>query len=371
MLNACDKCGAVPAEICDGLDNDCDGSTDEGVLNACDKCGAVPAETCDGLDNDCDGSTDEELNSPLSDYQDGVCVGALKVCNGEWVEPNYSDIPAYGLDDYFNPDYIDNDCNGVVDNPPPCVPNCPSNLDFMLIEGRSFMMGDQSSTPDINEIPIHNVIIHNFQIMRTEVTVAQYRTCVNADVCSMPRTGDHYNWSNDPNGKEDHPINGVSWHQMMKFAAWVGARLPTEAEWEYAARGGGQDIIYPWGDNSPSCLLANYSGCVGSTSLVCSTPNGNTSHGLCDMAGNVLEWVQDEWHDDYSGAPRDGSGWCSGICPVNTDDFNYNINDSTDRVLRGGGWSYEATILRNAYRIYDSPTYQLINSGGRLARTIP
>jgi len=117
-------------------------------------------------------------------------------------------------------------------------------------------------------------------------------------------------------------VNRVSWHQMMTFAAWVGARLPTEAEWEFAASSRGTGV-YPWGAASPSSTLADYDSFDG-TSATCSRTSGNSAQGLCDMAGNVWEWVQDEYHSRYNGAPTNGSGWCTGACPVNASDSNYN-----------------------------------------------
>ena len=104
---------------------------------------------------------------------------------------------------------------------------------------------------------------------------------------------------------------------------------------------------------------------------VCSKSEGNTTQELCDMAGNILEWVQDERHDNYNGAPSDGSGWCSGICPTNANDPNYNANDSANRVLRGGGRHGSTLYLRAARRDHYPPTGQDHYRGaGRLARDV-
>ena len=175
----------------------------------------------------------------------------------------------------------------------PCAESsqgCPE-LDFVAISGGVFMMGDQRESPDANELPVHSVTVPDFELMRTEITVAMYRRCFDAEECSEPSTGEQCNWTANAGLKEAHPINCVSWHQLMVFAAWVGARLPTEAEWEYAARSQGQNILYPWGDEEPTCSLANTWPCSASPTLstfaVCSLPDGNTDQGICDMAGNV------------------------------------------------------------------------------------
>ena len=231
---------------------------------------------------------------------------------------------------------------------------CP-DLDFLPIHGGRFSMGSDSSP---NEQPIHDVIVPSFDMMRAEVTVGQYQICVEENYCSPPRSGTNYNWG--VAGRENHPINGVSWIQLDEFSRWVGARLPTEAEWEYAARNQGQEMTYPWGNQPPSSDLVVYG--TAHTAPVCSKPNGNTAQGLCDMAGNVWEWVQDEWHPVYEDAPEDGSAWCT----ENADCLNTN---SVSRIRRGGGWGSNADYLRVAYRNHNAPTNQGTSFGVRLVRS--
>ena len=203
------------------------------------------------------------------------------------------------------------------------------------------------------------VTLLSFQIMKTEVTVAMYQACVDAEQCI-----------DDFDGEEDDYPAILDWYQLNDFAAWVGGRLPTEAEWEYAARSQGQDIVYPWGDEAPTCSIVQKSDCVGDTAPVCSKPAGNTEQGLCDMAGNIREWVQDEYHSSYEGAPSDGSGWCDSDCPVNASDPKYNASDSTHRVLRGGSWRYvNATKFRATDRDLYGTSYSGSTFGGRVVRS--
>ena len=155
----------------------------------------------------------------------------------------------------------------------------------------------------------------------------------------------------------------------MEFAAWVGVRLPTEAEWEYAARGEGQDIIYPWGDEAPDCTRADWDdmdddiGCNGlvGTSPVCSYPAGNSEQGLCDLAGNLAEWVLDEYVGNYEDAPIDGSARCRSA------DCEGNVR----RVYRGGSWTSVAANLRAARRFDFDPSRGGRGLGARLARATP
>ena len=132
---------------------------------------------------------------------------------------------------------------------------------------------------------------------------------VSPPVRDEPPTGAGFNWGAPNRGS--YPVNGVSWINAQRFALWAGHRLPTEAEWEYVARSRGQDIRYPWGYAEPTCDLAHNYSCPGThTIAICSLPDGDSAQGVCDLAGNVWEWVADQYHRSYAGAPADGRAWC-------------------------------------------------------------
>ena len=153
-------------------------------------------------------------------------------------------------------------------------------------------MGADDLGPDVK--PRHTVTVNSFEMAKTLVTVEQYKVCVDAKACTVPSAGPDCNWGVPGRGK--HPVNCVDWQQAQTFSAWEGGRLPTEAEWEYAARSGGRDQKYPWGDSPPTCEKAVFKGCGTGTAPVCSKPAGNTAQGLCDAAGNVWEWMEDRYH---------------------------------------------------------------------------
>ena len=251
---------------------------------------------------------------------------------------------------------------------PPCSDvesGCPQ-LDFVIIEGGRFMMGSESGNYD--ETPIHEVNVPTFELMRHEVTVAQYRHCVNAGVCSQPGTEPYCTWSHSVGRRENHPVNCVSWYQIMSFAQWVGARLPTESEWEFAARSRGQDLDYPWGPGDPTCGLANHSQCSEGTTEVCSYPIGNTRQDLCDLAGNLWEWTLDEYHESYQGAPDDGSSWCTDECLINARNLESEAHTPMKMVIRGGGWYFGTFNLRTQNRSSSQASLHYTNHGARLAR---
>ena len=203
----------------------------------------------------------------------------------------------------------------------------------------AFEMGSKtmsSGYPD--EKPIHTVYLDAFWIDQTEVTNAMYADCVADGSCK--NMADYM----DETGKKGHPVVGVDWYNAHAYCEWAGRRLPSEAEWEKAARGT-DGRTYPWGEGI-SCSLANYKPenyCVGDTSAVGSYPNGASPFGALDMAGNVREWVQD-WYDSdyYNNSPSSNpTGPSSG--------------DS--RVLRGGSWDINSWVMRLALRYWYVPTF--------------
>jgi sulfatase modifying factor 1 len=175
------------------------------------------------------------------------------------------------------------------------------------IPGGDFEMGcGPSDVPCDLDNPPHQVTISAFSMEATEVTVAAYTECVDAGGCTAPTTAPDCNFGMVT--MVQHPINCVTWQQAADYCAWKGRRLPTEAEWEYAATGGA-DRPYPWGTAAATCAVAHmfevvnqmgdYGCMTGATAPVGSYPDGVSLFGMLDMAGNVDEWVADWYADDY------------------------------------------------------------------------
>jgi formylglycine-generating enzyme required for sulfatase activity len=269
---------------------------------------------------------------------------------------------------------------------------CP---EMVAIPAGAFAMGSsQEETPrDGNEGPQHRVMIaRNFALGKFEVTVDQFAAFVqgtghdSGPACDVWRDGSFaeragYSWRNPGFVQHgSHPLTCVSWDDATAYAAWLSRqtaktyRLPTEAEWEYAARAGAATRFYfgdeidaycRYGNGADQAAWSEVPGAKRWTVLPCTdgypytspvgsfTPN---AFGLYDMLGNVFEWVEDCWNASYAGAPSDGSAWTAGDCAT--------------RVQRGGAWGYPPDYLRTAVRGRQGQGYRYVNAGIRIARTL-
>jgi formylglycine-generating enzyme required for sulfatase activity/serine/threonine protein kinase len=258
--------------------------------------------------------------------------------------------------------------------------------DMVEVPAGAFAMGSPEGTGDADEHPRHAVALSAYCIDRTEVTVAAYARCATAGACgTAPLTVNWPSYSVDDvkrfsrwcnrGDRPDHPINCIDWEMASTYCAWRGRRLPTEAEWEYAARGG-DGRAYPWGDAAPGPRRLNACGgeCAAmasregialaglhsaddgwaTTAPVGSYPEGASRFGALDMAGNVWEWTAD-WYGPYAAAPgADPAGAPAG----------------TSRVSRGGGWSSGAAeTARAADRDWFDPNVRETGLGFRCARS--
>ncbi|MDX8393738.1 MAG: formylglycine-generating enzyme family protein, partial [Mariprofundales bacterium] len=209
------------------------------------------------------------------------------------------------------------------------------------------------------ETPQHKVrISKSFQMGLYEVTLGQFKKFIAGAGRTNLLSDDFIKYNSHG---DRAAVSYVSWNDARSFISWLNKkeggkhyRLPSEAEWEYAARSGtitpysfkGQFADYAWYDKNAFDVGAEYAHAVGGK-----RPN---NWGLYDTAGNVWEWVQDNWHDSYRGAPSDGSVWGGG--------------DSRIRVSRGGSWNSSSRLLRSAYRGYGGPGFRISNFGFRLLR---
>ena len=212
---------------------------------------------------------------------------------------------------------------------PATQPSAIREPEMTSLRGGTFAMG---SSEDVSEKPVHQVTIKPFAISKYPITVREWNECAAAKACKFAATG-----------KDDAPITNVSWSDARQFVAWLADatrkpyRLPSEAEWEYAARGDTQ-TKYWWGDQ----LQAGMAGCKNCTDGAAAEQPAKVGSfkpnpfGLYDMGGGVDQWVEDCWHKTYQGAPSDGSAWSSGDC--------------SSHVIRSGSWRNDARYVRPANR---------------------
>lgn len=212
-----------------------------------------------------------------------------------------------------------------------------AKIEWVTLEGGTFMLGENFGK--------QTVTIKPFQMAKSAVTNAQYRACEQAGACTPPNANC---MSEGSFGADDQPVVCVSWTQAGEFSRWAGGRLATSSEWEYAARSGGRDIKYPWGNEEPTCARAvvkevkdkslKTGGCGRNAAWpVCSRPAGNTAQGLCDMYGNTEEWVQDGATAYGQKPPADGSA---------QEKYESALDNSlqdgvVQRQVRGVGWIKE------------------------------
>lgn len=278
--------------------------------------------------------------------------------NGYKIDPDMR-VDTGGDSDSDSDTDTDSDADTDTDTDSDSDSDTEARIIWINIPGGTFDMG---STDQANQQPVHEVTLSSFDLTKTEVTVSQYKSCVKKGACTEPSNENYcsntsYNeW--DSLQRKNYPVDCVSWEQATAFCAFAGGRLPTESEWEYAARSAGNDYDYPWGNDPPTCsyvIMDNgRNGCgSGGPVEVCSITAGNTAQGLCDMSGNVWEWVKDRYYDNYTGAPTDGSAF---------------EESNTDCVMRGGSSNYKPGALTTTYRYHHEQTFQNDDLGFRCAR---
>lgn len=233
---------------------------------------------------------------------------------------------------------------------------------MVYVPAGEFEMGSMEG--DSDEQPVHTVVLDGFWIDHTEVTNAQFTAFLNEqgnqweldltwleledEDCLIEQEGGEYR---PKSGYADHPVVEISWCGAVAYCEWAGSRLPTEAEWEYAARGP-DGHIYPWGNDAPTCELAQFNKCSWSTVLGGSLPAGASWCDALDMAGNVWEWVTD-WYGSYPSRQQ--------VNPMGPSSGEY-------RVLRGGSWFSEPYAVRGAVRRMRSPSDSSSEGGFRCTR---
>ncbi len=226
----------------------------------------------------------------------------------------------------------------------------PLAFEWMEIPAGEFLMGDNSGIGRPDERPVHAVYLDAFKISKYEVTFDQYDYFCDQTGRSRPD-------NNFIKARGSNPATNMTWNDAAAYCQWLSSklgktiRLPTEAEWEKAARGTDQRM-YPWGNETATCNFANYAQCNYNTISVGSYPSGVSPYGVHDMAGNVYEWCSD-WYDPdyYSYSPRDNpQGPASGLGPV----------------MRGGCVGHEAYNMRTTFRQYYGREWGSHNIGIRL-----
>ena len=227
---------------------------------------------------------------------------------------------------------------------PPTPTSAPSAKENMVyIPGGEFIMGSDEGNED--EKPQRTVYVDGFNIDIYPVTNAEYKEFVDATGHAPPH---HWEGNTYPEGKGDHPVVWVSWHDAQAYCQWAGKRLPTEAEWEKAARGT-DGRKWPWGNTfDPTKCNAKESG-IGETTPVGKYPEGVSPYGVMDMAGNVWEWTAD-WYEAYPGSSYQSTRF-----------------GKKNKVMRGGSWFDASAFVRCSVRNNAAPNFFFSTIGFRCA----
>ncbi len=225
----------------------------------------------------------------------------------------------------------------------------------VAVPGGEYILGSRPGrkTTNVNELPARKILLTPFRIDRTPVTNREYQQFVAASGRSQPPFHNHPVF-----GAPDHPVVGVTFDEAMQFARWAGGMLPSEAQWEYAARAGQKLIEYPWGDEPPTPLHANINNISRTTSIVGTYPEGSNQFEIYDMCGNVWEWCMDVYEQKFYATIHPGA-----INPVNNP---RSVNAEAQRVLRGGSFQSLFIQGRCACRFSALPTESRHDIGFRL-----
>jgi formylglycine-generating enzyme required for sulfatase activity len=230
----------------------------------------------------------------------------------------------------------------------------PGSYELVLIPSGEFMMGSPDSEKERRESEglIHRVSIPEFYMGRYPVTNREYSQFLKEN----PGVLEPKYWADRRFNQENQPVVGVSWNDAQKYAEWAGLQLPSEAQWEYACRAGTTTRFYP-GNEDSDLDEAGWSSRNSKEQLQAVGQKEPNSFGLCDMHGNVWEWVEDNWHGSYAKAPSDGSAWI--------DEPRGSL-----RVVRGGSWFIDARYCRSATRLSSPPDDRWYLIGFRLSRSV-
>lgn len=234
--------------------------------------------------------------------------------------------------------------------PPPTPSPLPAEeVEMITIPAGEFTMGSEAGDDD--ERPAHTVFVNEFKIDKYEVTNEQFAKFVEETgyVTGAEQAGEGDSWRTYAVDKDRHPVVKVTWDDAVAYCQWAGKRLPTEAEWEKAARGS-ESLVYPWGKSWDPAKANSREGGYRGTTVVGSFPEGASPYGVMDMAGNVWEWTSD-WYDAYPGS-------------TSTSEYY----GEQFKVTRGGAWFSTNDLLRGSNRSATSTDARNDDLGFRCAK---